>query len=141
MALAVPLSRFTSRVGGGSATLGHIRAMSNEDVQASSFRKLLDFAFGVLLFGVAPMSIFALAIFIGELLHRFSHVVIPDSVGFAIGIIVYVSALLAFVGAFVFRLRKRMLPRLFIVAEVVFGIVGAIITFILYLVLMRSLID
>ena len=115
--------------------------MSNEDVHASSFRKLLDFAFGALLFGVAPMSVFALAIFIGELLHRFSTFVIPHSAGFAIGIIVYASALLAFVGAFVFRLRKRMLPRGFIVAEIVLGIIGAIVTFFLYLVLMRSLID
>jgi hypothetical protein len=115
--------------------------MSNGNIQASSFRKLLDFAFGALLFGVAPMSVFAVVIFIGELLHRFSTVVIPHSVGYAIGVIVYALALLAFVGAFVFRLRRRMSPRGFIVAEVVLGIIGAIVIFFLYLVLMRSLID
>jgi hypothetical protein len=114
--------------------------MSNEDNQPSSFRKLLDFAFGVLLFGVTPMSVFALAILIGELLHRLSHVVIPHSVGSAIGIIVYVLALLGFIGAFVFRLRKRILPRGYIVAEVLLGIIGAFVTFIFYLVVMRSII-
>jgi hypothetical protein len=115
--------------------------MSDGDIQASSFRKLLDFAFGALLFGVAPMSVFALAIFIGELLHRFTTVVIPHSVGFGIGVIVYASALLAFVGALFYRLRKRMLPRGFIAAEVVLGIIGAFVAFILYLVFMRSIID
>ena len=122
-------------------SLGHIHAMSDGDIQASSFRKLLDFAFGALLFGVAPMSVFALAIFIGELLHRFTTVVIPHSVGFGIGVIVYASALLAFVGALFYRLRKRMLPRGFIAAEVVLGIIGAFVAFILYLVFMRSIID
>ena len=107
---------------------------------ASFFRKLLDLIFGAFLIGVAPMSVFALFILPGEILHLF-HIQVVIPIGFVITCVVYSAALLAFIGALFFRLRKRLLPRGFIVAEVVFGIVGAFFAFLFYCALIRSLID
>jgi drug/metabolite transporter (DMT)-like permease len=100
-----------------------------------------DFVFGVLLIGGAPMSIFALMVVLGDSFQKLSHIRIPNTVGFVMFAIMFISALLAFIFALRFRLRKRLLPRVFIVVEALLGIVGALFLFAFYGVMVHSIID
>ncbi len=87
------------------------------------------------------MSIFALTIILGESLQKLFHLRIPDAVDSAISAIMLIFGLLAFIFALRFRLRKRLLPRGFVVIEAVLGIAGALCLFVFYGVTMHFIID
>ena len=104
-------------------------------------RKLWDFIFGVLLIGGAPWSVIGLATVVGDFLQNHIHVVTSDAVDYVVIGIIMVLAFLAFCGAVAYRLRKRLIPRGFIVAEGILGILGAFCVFVFYGVLVHSIID
>jgi len=111
--------------------LGHIRAM----------RYLWDFIYGVLLIGGAPWSILALWIVGGDLFERVTHIVMSNAVGEVMSGIVVIVAFFAFGAAVAYRVKKRVLPRWSIAAEVLFGVAGAILILGFYGVIVHSIID
>ena len=104
-------------------------------------KNLWDFLFGTLLIGGAPWSILALWFVVGDLFEKYTHVAISDTVGLVITGIVLILTLVAFGAAVVYRFRKRLLPRGFIVAEVCLGVVGAILLLGYYAAVMQYIID
>lgn len=87
---------------------------------------LWDFIFGILLIGGAPWSVLALWIIGGDLFQRCTHIVISDTVFMVITGIVLILALVTFGAAIAYRVRRRLLPTGFIVAEAFLGVVGAL---------------
>jgi hypothetical protein len=102
---------------------------------------LWDFMFGVLLIGRAPWSVIGLATVVGDFLQKHTRIVTSDAVDYVIISIIMVAAFFAFGGAVAFRIKKRLLPRGFIVAEVLLGVVGAFVLFMFYGVIVHSIID
>jgi len=102
---------------------------------------LWDFIFGVLLIGGAPWSVIALVIVVWDLFQRYAHMVASNTVGLVIFGITVITSVLVFGAAVAYRVKKRLLPLGFIAAEVLLGVVGAILLFGFYGVLMHSIID
>ncbi len=101
---------------------------------------LWDFIFGVLLIGGAPWSVIAVVVVVSDLLEKHAHIVASDTVALVISGIMFITALFVFGAAIAYRLRKRLLPRGFIVAEIFLGVVGAFVLFMFYGVIMYSII-
>jgi hypothetical protein len=89
-------------------------------------KQLWDFVFGVLLIGGAPLGVVGLVTILGDLYQRLFSVTIPDSVGMAVTGFGMLVAFAAFIAAIWYRLRHRLIPRGFAVAEAVLGVVGAV---------------
>lgn len=104
-------------------------------------KHLWDFIFGVLLIGGAPWSVMAFVILVGDLVQKYVHVDFMGTVGFVVFGIMAITAFLAFGAAVAYRVKKRVLPRGFIIAEVLIGVIGAILLFGVYGVFMHSTID
>ena len=102
---------------------------------------LWDFIFGVLLIGGAPWSVIALVVVVGDLVQKYTHIDVPDTVALIISGIVFITTFLVFGAAVAYRVKKRLLPRGFIMAEVLLGVVGAVFLFGFYGVMMHFIID
>ena len=102
---------------------------------------LWDFIFGVLLIGGAPWSVIALVTVVGDLIQKLFHVVIPDGVSIFAGFMSLALGFAAFIGAIMFRFGRRIIPRGFLVGEVLLGLFGAVVLFVFYGVLLHSIID
>ena len=123
---------------------GDLKSQIKSQISNLTSRTLTQFlksCGGVLLFGGAPWSVIGLATVIGDFLQKHIHIVTSDAVDNVVIGIIMVAAFLAFGGAIAFRLRKRLLPRGFIVAEVFLGVVGAFVFFLFYGVIIHSIID
>jgi hypothetical protein len=91
-------------------------------------RLLWDFLFGVLLIGGAPWAVLGLTVVLGDLCQSQFHVVIPELI---FGIML-LAAIAAFCFAISYRVFHRLLPKPFIVLEIILGMAGAIFFFGLY---------
>jgi len=122
LALCVPLSRFTSRVGGGSAfyVRPHYTLMKTQ-------RQISDFAFGAIAIGAAPLIVFALVSFL------IRHIGIPfprEPLGQKIVLdlimaIFIVAPLAAIYFVMRWRIRHRVLPVSVLWLEAFIGLIAA----------------
>ena len=106
-----------------------------------ALRMLWDLFFGVSLIGGAPWSVIALQIIIGDLVQSVFHLnMIPNSIFTPIMCVTMLAALAAFVFAIRFRVRRRVLPAGFLALEILLGLAGAFLLFMLYGVITYSII-
>jgi hypothetical protein len=103
-----------------------------------SLRLIWDFLFGALLIGGAPMCVMALTVVLADFCQALLQVVIPEGVSLAIFVLMSLTSIAAFAYAIRFRLRRRLLPKAVILAEVVLGAVGAFSLFSFYGVVIYS---
>jgi hypothetical protein len=75
------------------------------------------------------MGALGLPVVLGDSFQSLFHVILPMWIGAAVSCVGLIAAVVAFVYAVRFRLRKRLLPSGLIVLELLFGIAGALVLF------------
>jgi hypothetical protein len=97
-----------------------------------------DFFFGALLIGGAPVSVIALTVVLGDLYQSVFHVIIPEGASLVVFCAMSLAAVAAFACAVRYRLRRRLLPKGVVVLEVLVGVIGAVVLYAFYGVLLYS---
>jgi len=103
-------------------------------------RGLWDFIFGVILIAGAPFLPGGILLIPLDLLWPHPHGSMADMVGGAVSILTLLGGVTAFGYAIQYRSRHRVLPKYFIVGEILLGVVGAFLFFSYYGVLSYSII-
>ena len=88
-------------------------------------RQSWDFLFGAILIGGAPLSVIGLFVTVGDSLQWLLKFTISIPVGFIFGFAVIAVAIGAFVVAIRFRIRRRIVPSLLVVLEIILGVAWA----------------